>query len=292
MSISRRQALIVGGSTVGLFALGYGGYKFLGQNKAQPTDPLYPYVKPMLFWSANELTDFLSHLDGARQKLVLASIQKENDTFNADEVKKQVQWLASNVATYPFKDKVGYHYHDEILKWLANEYHVQGNYINAAPTFLLERKILDALFVEIWDKLTPDQRKKILEAIDKQGDIKDKAGIALAGGSVALAALSATAYFAGFAFYTSISAFTFEAAGLLGITLPFAGYAGASATAAVLTGPVGWTIAGLALLGSTILLGRANYAKTAAFVTQLHLIKVDALKKSGRLDEVLSGLHL
>ena len=284
---------MVGGSTVGLLALGYGGYKLASPTKKELTDPLYPYVKPLEFWSGAELYDFLAHLDETRQKLILASIHKENNTFNVDEIKAQVQWLASNVVTYPFKDKVNYHYHNEILKWLSAEYHVPDNFINAAPSFLLERKILDALFVEIWDKLTPEQRKKILEAIDKQGDIKDKAGIALASGSVALAALSVTVSFAGFAFYTTMSLFTAETASLLGLTsLPFAGYMGASTTTAVLTGPVGWTIAGLAMLGSTILLGRANYAKTAAFVTQLHLIKIDALRKSGRLDEVLTSLHL
>jgi len=292
MNVSRRQALLVGGSAAGLLALGYGGYRLFNSSKPLQTDPLLAYVKPMEFWSAVELTDFLSNMDAPRQRLVMASLQKPDDAFNADEVKKQVQWLASNVATYPFKDKVGYHYHNEILKWLASEYHVQGNFIDAAPTFLLERKILDALFVEIWDKLTPEQRTKILDAIDKKGNIKDKAGIALAGGSAALAALSVTAYFAGFAFYTTISTFTAEAVGLLGITLPFAGYAGATTTAAVLTGPVGWTIAGLALLGSTLLLGRANSAKTATFVTQIHLIKVDVLRNSGRLDEVLKDLHL
>ena len=81
-------------------------------------------------------------------------------------------------------------------------------------------------------------------------------------------------------------------AGFFGLTLPFAAYSGASSTAAVLSGPVGWAILGLAALGAVIFVGRANHAKTAAFVTQLHLIKVHSLKKNGRLDRVLSELEL
>jgi hypothetical protein len=216
----------------------------------------------------------------------------EGEPYDVTEVKREVMWLASNVLTYPFKEKEEYDYHKAILRWLAGEYDVPDRVCIAAPSFVLERKILDALFVKIWDKLTPEQRREILEEIDKNSTIKDKAGLAMATGATALTALSATVYFAGFAFYTTMSSVICATAGFFGITLPFGAYTGASGTAAVLSGPVGWAIAGLAALGSVIFLGRASEAKTAAFVTQIHLIKVQALQNSHRLEEVLRDLRL
>lgn len=127
---------------------------------------------------------------------------------------------------------------------------------------------MDSIFVQIWDKLTPEQRSKILTDLDKGDKIQDKAGIALASGATALATLSTTVYFAGFAFYTTMSSVIFATAGFFGITLPFTAYTGAASTVAVLSGPVGWAIASLAALGSLIFIGRANHAKVAAFVTK------------------------
>jgi hypothetical protein len=152
--------------------------------------------------------------------------------------------------------------------------------------------VVQDVFIQIWDKLTPEQRKQVLDSLDKDSKLQDKAGIALAGGAAALTALSATVYFAGFAFYTTMSSVIFSTAGIFGLTVPFAAYAGASTTVGVLSGPVGWTILGLSALGSLVMLGSANEAKTAAFVTQVHLIKVQALKNSGKLTSTLKDLAL
>lgn len=292
MNITRRSAIKIAATAAAAAGL-YGSYRLASHHTDIFVDDLYPYIKPNIRWSTHELSAFLGQLKQADQKLILTSLgKKETENYDVTQIKKDILWLASNVTTYPFKNKVDYDYHEDIMKWLADEYDVEERYRLAGSTFVLERKILNSIFIQIWDKLTPDQRRQILNDMDKNNEIEDKAGIALAGGAVALTALSATIYFTGFAFYTTMSAMIFASAGFFGLTLPFAAYSGAASTAAVLSGPVGWTILGLAALGSVIFMGRANHAKTAAFVTQLHLIKVQALERSDRLDRVLTELAL
>jgi len=52
---------------------------------------------------------------------------------------------------------------------------------------------------------------------------------------------------------------------------------------AVLSGPVGWVIAGTTAVGSTIWLNLANSDKAAGFVMALNIIKAERLKKAGKL---------
>lgn len=289
--MTKRQFIL---GTSGVVAAGI-GYKLISRTKVfreagLVDDHLLPCVEATSRWTASHLNKFLWYCDIDRQKLILQSLGKEGEVFDVEQIKKDVRWRASNAVTYPFREKTEYNYHEEILMWLAEEYDVPSNYVNAAPSFVLERKIMDAVFIRIWDKLTPEQRKQVLDSLDKDSKLQDKAGIALAGGAAALTALSATVYFAGFAFYTTMSSVIFSTAGIFGITVPFAAYAGVSTTVGVLSGPVGWTILGLSALGSLVMLGSANEAKTAAFVTQVHLIKVQALKNSGKLNSTLKDL--
>lgn len=141
--------------------------------------------------------------------------------------------------------------------------------------------MFSALFTETWDKLSVEQRKELLNKIDPNNKIKDKAAIVALSSSGAIAALSTSVAFSGFAFYTTMSVGISTAAGLLGVTLPFAAYTGASSVVAFLSGPVGWAIAGIAALGGVALAGRANIKKTAIFICQLHFMKVEALIEAG-----------
>jgi hypothetical protein len=100
-------------------------------------------------------------------------------------------------------------------------------------------------------------------------------------GTAMIALLATTVYFAGFAFYATMSTAIAAAAGILGITLPIGVYTGAAALVAILSGPVGLVIVGLGTAGSVVLLGRANLKKTTAFVLQMHGLKVAALQNSG-----------
>ncbi|MEZ4731397.1 MAG: hypothetical protein R3E79_30125 [Caldilineaceae bacterium] len=129
--------------------------------------------------------------------------------------------------------------------------------------------------------MSVEQRQELLNKIDPNGKIKDKAAIAALTGSGAIAVLSTSVAFSGFAFYTSMSVAISTVAGFFGLTLPFAAYTGASSVVAFLSGPVGWAIAGIAALGGIALAGRANVTKTSAFISQIHALKVAALIEAG-----------
>ncbi|RMG03068.1 MAG: hypothetical protein D6741_02790 [Planctomycetota bacterium] len=206
----------------------------------------------------------------------------DRDLISPRAIRNQFLWVSSSIFTYPAKSGVYYH---DLVKWVAGKYGVPDEDIRSLCTFDLERKILEVSFKDLWDKLDKEGRLKVLEAIEQKTGttIGDKVAIASLGGAGALAALSATVAFSGFAFYTTMSVVISTAAGLLGITLPFAAYTGASTTVAVLAGPVGWFVAGTLAVAGIIYLTRANYRKSAAFILTLHILKAQAYHDSGEL---------
>lgn len=195
------------------------------------------------------------------------------------EIKKQAIWVSSNIVTWPFKD---FRY-DELVRWVAKEYDVAAARIEGESTFKVEQAIQTQLFVGIWDKLTPEQRIKTLEKMDPDGSLKDPAAIALMTGTAAAGAIAGAALLSGFAFYTTMSSFICAAGGLLGLTLPFAAYTGASTVVGFLaTNPIGWTILAAGALASLAWIGGANEQKSAAFVCQVNALRAAACMEAGR----------
>ena len=127
----------------------------------------------------------------------------------------------------------------------------------------------------MWDNLSEEEREKVLnEAGYKSSAVS---GIITMSGGAALAALCATEAISGFAFYIVVAKTLTAAAGAV---------FGASAattvsTIAIFCGPVGWAIAGVALTGGALLVGRADVERSIAFIVQIHYLKIDALKKLG-----------
>jgi hypothetical protein len=194
-------------------------------------------------------------------------------------IKKNLVRISSNSFEYPFKDVSSVDYH-EIVQWVAKKHGISKEIINREPTFILERLVFEQVFKEMWDKLSVVQRRELLKKIDTSGQL-DTVTLAAMGGTAILASLAATSYFAGFAFYTTMSTTICSVAGSLGVTLPFAAYTGASSAVAFLSGPFGWTLIAIAATGFFALLGRADLRQTTEFVVQMHSIKVIALQKSG-----------
>jgi hypothetical protein len=137
------------------------------------------------------------------------------------------------------------------------------------------------LFVQLWNKMTAKQREVLLAKVDSAGLIKDRASMAALGGASALAVLSTTVAFTGFAFYTTMSVAIASVASAMGVALPFAVCGSAASLIGVLAGPIGWAIMGLSALGGLALAGRANLRKTTAFVAQIHALKVETLIAAG-----------
>jgi hypothetical protein len=221
----------------------------------------------------------LSMLKSAYAESSQATINALALTTHSHDVQRILQrltWISSNVLSYEFRDEWSVDYH-RLVQWLAGKEGADSNAIDHQPTFALEHEIQLKVFAKLWDKLTPQQRQQVLNKIDYGNQIKDKSAIAAMSGAAALTALSGTVYFAGFAFYTTLSVTISTVAGFFGLTVPFVGYTAASSVIAFLSGPAGWTVASLLAVGGVALAGRANPTKTLAVVSQLHGIKVAAL---------------
>jgi uncharacterized protein YaaW (UPF0174 family) len=210
----------------------------------------------------------------------------EADTTATYSILSNLLWRYNNIGRYPFTDRDQINYH-EIVQWVARKKGVKEHVIPLLSTFMLEQEIHKKFLEGIWDRLTVEQRTQLLKEIEKQTNttIADKAAIAAMGGGAAIAALGASVAMSGFAFYTTMSVVICTVAGWLGLTLPFWVYMGASSTVALLSGPIGWAIAALSVLGGlTWLVGMPNVDRTAAFVMTMNVIKANKLKAAGTLD--------
>lgn len=289
---TRRLFLKVGGVAVAAVAA-YGGYRALRVYTDAMVDDLYPYVLPTARYGPNEFTSFLAHLSSSQQRLVLASLGKDKEVFDVGGVKKEVLWIVSNPAKFLVLDKVNYNYHEAVVGWVAREYGLDEKFISTSPTFILERGILGTLFLRIWDRLAPEHRGEILDKIYRDGTEANKLLLRRVDANAASQKLSSTGCFAGLAFYTTMDAVIFSAANFFGLTPPFGNaYANYRNSEDALPGPIGSAIAGLAALDSFGLPGRSISNRAAAFVTQLHYLKVQSLHDSHRLEAVLSELKL
>lgn len=193
--------------------------------------------------------------------------------FSPDEIKRELVWRRYNKVNFFWHEKKTIDYHNDIVKWIAEDKEVKD--FKYLPTFELERKIALKYFEEIWEKLTPSQREELLSRIEKETGtaIENKAAIALQSGALAIGALSVTVAFTGFAFYTTMSTVMCTVAAWFGATLPFAAYTGMATTVAVVSGPIGWCIAGLATVGSAFMMGMNEPDTVAAFVITVNSIK-------------------
>lgn len=251
-----------------------------------PPDPLLPYVKLESKWTLKEFKDFISALDQDRRNSLKKALKIGDKQFNSKEeeifyLREQFQWICYRQCPYICDPPPKYQYH-VVVQAIASKLNINKDSIVAMTTFELERKILEATFAGIWDKLTPEQRIKVLEKMDKAKTL-DCAGIAAMSGAGAIAALSATVYFSGFAFYTGMSSAIASSGSLLGVPMPMSAYSTASSTAAPLSGPVGWGIAEVAVAAAG---GRwpprgLDLQPFAATIIQIHYIKVQALYNSG-----------
>lgn len=208
---------------------------------------------------------------------VLAALEKGyvKLDYSQKAIRRELIWRRYNKLNYVWHSIKGIDYHRDILCWVAAKKKVEKELIDNHSTFDLERAVANKYLEQIWDKLTPEQRKELLSKIENTtgASVGDKAAIAAMSGGAAIAALGTTVALSGFAFYSTMSVVISTVAGWLGVTLPFATYAGISSTMAMLTGPIGWCIAAVGIAGGAIWLGLPEEDTIAAFVIQVNQIK-------------------
>lgn len=240
-------------------------------NKKTYRDPLLPYIYPEKKISPGEFRLFLEKLSTEQRKELYKALGKEtNANVTADMLEKQILWLSSSWLTGPFKD-LDYH---ETVRWTAKKIGIHPAECEVGSTFQLERKILEKLFSQVWDKMTPEQKEKVLkEAGLEPSQIPGIVALTSAG---VIAAAGTTAALMGFGFYIIVAKTLVVWAAAVGVTA-----ATTVSAVSLLCGPIGWCVAGIAAVGGLVLLGGANVHKTAAAIIAIHAIKATALTKSG-----------
>ena len=213
----------------------------------------------------------------ASPETVVDAIEKGHlgeDLFSVPNIKRTMVWRRYNKVNYVFHEKEDIDYHSDYVMWAAAKCGIDKDKMTQYTTFELEQEIFKKHFEKIWDKLSVEQRMKLLSKMESQnGSVGNKVAIASMTGAAAISSLSVTVACTGFAFYTSLTSAMAVAAGWVGVTLPFAAYTSATTTVAILTGPIGWGIAGTAVVGGGIAAGWPDKDLIISFVMMVNTIK-------------------
>ena len=200
------------------------------------------------------------------------------DLVSVLSIKKEMVWRRYNKLNYLFHEKEALDYHCDYLVWAAKKCGIDEERREALSTFYLEQEVYKKKFADIWDRLKPEQRTELLARVEKEsGSIGNKVAIVSMSGAGAIAALSATAAFTGFAFYSTITSAMAVAAGWIGVTLPFTAYMTTVSTLGTITGPIGWCVAGGALITGGVAAGWPVKDLIISFVMTVNAIKAKKL---------------
>lgn len=244
--------------------------------KTESRDPLVPFINHDSSESVDQFRTLLEALSPEQRKDLWKALGEKDANPPAvvtpEDLESKLRWVSSSWITYPFNKK-SFDYH-ETVKWVAGKVGVHPAECEGGTTFQLERRIMEKLFAQLWDKLTPEQKTKIL----KEAGLESSKATALSAltASAMLVSLGTASALMGFAFYIIVAKTIVVVAASVGITA-----ATTISAVAMLCGPIGWIVAGTSAVIGLLLLGQPNAMKTAAFVIALHSIKATAMAKSG-----------
>jgi uncharacterized protein YaaW (UPF0174 family) len=185
-------------------------------------------------------------------------------------------WSRTEKAATVFTNP-GYHVQwHELVKRACYFTRMEGVDYDKEYSFEAEQNLFKKLVSDTWDRMTKEQRAEAIKNSESLSQLSEeqKSAIMVGGGGVLIATLSTTVMLSGFAFYTTMSSVICASAGALGLTLPFGAYMGASSTVALLSGPVGWTVAAIAIIGSAIsLFNDPDKEQLIKIVLATHMMK-------------------
>jgi uncharacterized protein YaaW (UPF0174 family) len=259
---------------------------------------IYNAIHPYIQWHPRHFDEFLLALD--EQSLTSLIVALDLDASPGPSLSKEdrIEWLKDEIK---YKSEGFWEYifsgfdldYDQLIRTVGQRLGVVEGFSDRSSTLLVERRILENLFVRVWDELDEDERLELLSRDDISTEGLDRMAIVSMSGAAALAALNLTVSFAGFAFYTTMSSVLAFSAGAIGLTLPMAVYTGASSTVAVLAGPVGWALVGGGMIyGAGRLTAQRRAIQMVPFIVQMHVIKVRTLQQAGQLDDVFRRLRV
>ncbi|MBB2981597.1 MULTISPECIES: ubiquinol-cytochrome C chaperone family protein [Burkholderiaceae] len=220
------------------------------------------------------LTDYLTDkgdgrlmLDGdVTKRLVRCKRNGAYDPSDRSLIAKEIRAFGGNTLVNLFRG--GGVEHPELTRDVAD--HMKVPYAKSASVVTVELAILQKLFTDALDRMSPDERKKTLEELN----IGDLAGA----GPGAVAAALAAGRFAGFAAYKmALIVANAIAKAILGRGLPLVVNAALTRTMGVMLGPVGWVLTGVWTLAD---LASPAYRVTVPCVVQIAYMRQKALAAS------------
>lgn len=147
------------------------------------------------------------------------------------------------------------------IDWLAT---FAGRRWQQLESHEIEAAVVNKLFQNMLDLLTPEQREKLVMETKHSSDDPRLEDIFLTGAAMGAARAN------GFGIYLMASTLLGGLTSSLGITLPFAVYMGMSQTIALIIGPVGW----LALAGGLVFkLNQPNWNRLTLAVVYISVIR-------------------
>lgn len=197
------------------------------------------------------------------------------EKISVHNIRKAIIWRAYNKLTYPLRSEADYH---EIVKWAAEKSNVSSEHVKALPTYMLEKKVAEKYFEDLWEKLNPEQRAELLKNMEKETGVNfDADTISLMGGAAAFTAIQGAIIAYGLPVIVMdvltwlLSSNWLIAYFVFPTTIPI--MTGSSMLAWILTGPIGMTITGGLAVGGAFMLGRAEKETVSAFILTVHMIK-------------------
>ena len=267
----------------------------LGTKPQDPIAKAAPFVKKDSAWKIGDFLDFLAALPPSGLLALKKTLELLPDSATESALKgTQVDVVEINTALCQKSSWFGrcrnpsdFDYHGMVMT-VADQAKIDSAKLKKSSTFDVEQLFMEKVYAEVekdfiskWEKMSIEDRKKVLDRADPNGKLKDHAMMASAAGSIVIRALSLVVAFNGFSAYVAATTALGAATAAVGTTLPFAAYTSLTTAISVLTGPVGWAIGTTAGVSSLILAGRPDSKRMTSFTLTMHALKLDALRAAG-----------
>ncbi len=154
----------------------------------------------------------------------------------------------------------------EIVSQTANKLKIKTSATSSPQE--LETAIAQKVLTAMWEKMTPEQRLRMDDELQKAAQRFDKANVLLGGGSIL--AMLTTAQLSGFGIYLAATTALGALTSTLGITLPFIAYTTMTSAIGLIIGPVGWI--GLGFLAVWQLTG-PNHNRIVQAILYIRLLR-------------------
>lgn len=251
-----------------------------------------PFVRKERVWNTSNYLEFIAALPASG----MLQLKKTLEILPPDATETSLKGTQADVLEISTflcqragwfrvcQNPADFDYHGMVIG-IAENVGIESGKLKWASTFDVERLVMEkvvseveASFVAKWNKMSAEERRKVLEKADPNGKLKDHAAVAAESGAIAIRSFAAVVSLSGFSAYVAATTGLASAAGLFGATLPFAAYTSVTSAIAFLTGPVGLMASIGAGIFALAMKFRPDAKKMTSFVLTMHALKLDALR--------------